>query len=351
MGYFKTALVGLGRMGRNHLNAILDSTEFELVAVVEPGSSSEKIPETYTQASPRYLDSIDQLSPNEIDCAIVASPTETHFEVVKSLLSKGIHVLVEKPAASTSEQASVLAEQASNLELKLAVGNIERCNSAISKLKYVLSSGLVGNPIHISSTRGGPFPPAVKPGNNVILDLAVHDLDIFQLLLGPLQVLAATGHCTTLSGIIDTADITTKSQDGITASCHVNWHSPHKLRTIRITGTRSVCELDMISKTCSVYSSQAIELSNPDHPYSTIENPNCFQVNYEVEARDALRYQLGQWSRLLKGQDHVLATEQELIDSVRLANEAISLIPSATELHLQHGSWQPAYSHDQTPIN
>src|SRR5690606_5383563 len=115
-----------------------------------------------------------------IDCeaVVIAAPTESHFDLARQAILEKKHVLLEKPLASTVAQAEELARLAKISELHCVVGQVERCNPAVKKLEEIIAGGWLGTPIHFSFTRVGGYPQTVKNGNNVLLDLAIHDLDI-----------------------------------------------------------------------------------------------------------------------------------------------------------------------------
>ena len=349
MKQIKAALVGMGNMGRNHFRVLNESEDFALSAVVEP-QKPEVLPPSNNPIA--WCSSIDELKDLDIDCVFVATPTQTHYDLVKKLILAGYHVLVEKPAASTFEQAQELEALAKEKGLFLAVGNIERCNPVVSKLKSILESGIIGTPVHLNATRAGGFPNAVKPGNNVILDLAVHDLDVFRLLLGPLQVSSSLAHVTALDGIYDTAEVTVRNQEGITGAVHVNWLSPQKIREIRVTGTKGVCVVDYIAQSCHVFAKD-IESDTlaAAGDFSEVEHPFCRHLSFEVQKAESLKVQLKQFKNCLEGKEHSLAVGGQLTESVSLAEQSMALAKDGLEpIFFEAGIWKPHYSSDRQAV-
>src|SRR5262249_38343054 len=154
--------------------------------------------------------------------------------------------LVEKPLCATFEQARALAALAEERGVRLAVGHVERFNPAVRKLREVIQAGWVGEPIHFSFTRVGGYPETLVPGNNVLLDLAVPGIDVLRSLVGPLRLEASVSHATVREGVLDTAEILLTCAAGSSATVHVNWITPTKIRTLRVTGTRGMCFVDYI---------------------------------------------------------------------------------------------------------
>jgi UDP-N-acetylglucosamine 3-dehydrogenase len=244
----RVALIGVGRMGRNHLRVLRENPDVELVAVVD--SSPEAVSER--EGGFAVLSSIDQLIEFRIDLAVVATPTPTHLDVVMRMLRAGIDVLVEKPIADSRTAARELTRVASEAGRRLFVGHVERFNPVVRKLKDVVEAGIIGRPLHFSFTRVGGSPEHVGGSNNVLLDLAVHDIDILRMLVGDVSVCAAVTHSTLQHGVVDTAEVLLRAASGPTASLHVNWVTPTKIRTIRVTGSKAVCFVDYILQTCTV---------------------------------------------------------------------------------------------------
>src|SRR6185437_16376370 len=105
----KAVLIGLGKMGFNHLRVLSENKSFEIVAVVDP--NVERLP-TMIQVSVPLLRSIEELKNFDFDCAIIATPTSTHYEIAKKLLEMGKNLLVEKPLAKTYSECQALIELA-----------------------------------------------------------------------------------------------------------------------------------------------------------------------------------------------------------------------------------------------
>jgi predicted dehydrogenase len=93
------------------------------------------------------------------------------------LASMGINCLIEKPLASSSDQAREIEREFISRKLLGAVGHVERYNPALLELKRKIESGLVGDVIQVSTRRTGPFPGRIDDVG-VVKDLASHDIDV-----------------------------------------------------------------------------------------------------------------------------------------------------------------------------
>lgn len=322
----KVVLIGFGRMGRNHFRVLREHPLVNLVAVVDPfvlqPQNQALIPD-----SVKRLTTLDQLDGLDFDALVVATPTQTHFEVVKRALLFKKPILVEKPICSTPEEGEELERLATAANVLLAVGHVERQNPAIKKLKEVVESGIIGKPIHCSVTRVGGYPDNVQEGNNVLLDLAVHDLDVLQMIFGPFEYQSSFVHSTVKDGIFDTAQIMGVCSGNISADIHVNWITPTKIRAIRLTGTHGVCFVDYMLQTCSLMGGNLLK-HRPDTHFSYKELIEMYRgsdkIEFGVTRQEPLRVQLDQFVQALAGNKHSLCLAPEATRIVRIAEQSLT---------------------------
>jgi UDP-N-acetylglucosamine 3-dehydrogenase len=322
----KIVLVGFGRMGRNHFRVMMDHPLIDLVAVVDPfvlePSNRALIPDRV-----RAVTTFEELLGAEFDALVVATPTQTHFNVVKQALFFKKPILVEKPICSTPEEGEELTRLANEAGVLLAVGHVERQNPAIRKLKEVVDSGIIGQPIHCSVTRVGGYPDNVQEGNNVLLDLAVHDLDVLQMVFGRFEYQSSFVHSTVKDGIFDTAHIMGVCSGNISADIHVNWITPTKIRAIRLTGTHGVCFVDYMLQTCSLMGGNLLK-HRPDTHFSYKELIEMYRgsdkIEFGVTRQEPLRVQLEQFLNALNGKEHSLCLGPEATSIVRLAEQSLN---------------------------
>ncbi len=320
----RVALVGLGNMGRHHCRALVLDPRFRLVAIMEPGEVKGP-PELTTDVMPALARNLHELMTHEFDAAVVASPTETHAAVVKTLLEHGKHVLVEKPAAPTLVEANELVELAASRDLKLAVGHIERCNPAVDALQWVLKNHIIGMPVHAASLRCGGYPAAVRSGNQVFLDLAVHEFDVLVRLFEGIEVVDGFHHCLKQDDIPDLAEVRLSLPSGARATVHVNWLSPQKMRILRITGTLGVAELDYMAQTLKIYAADLTMLRHAEGgEFTEREHPFCEHAEVSVARGEPIRLQLGEFYKYLMGDTHNLCIGREILDSLRLLDDCLT---------------------------
>lgn len=329
MRRFRVLVVGCGRMGRNHLRVLAEDPGFEVVGVIDPAGVGDRIQPPSGPAVP-IMASIDDLVGADgrptCDCAVVASPTGTHHAVASRLLDMGVAVLVEKPVVHDSGVGEGLISQARAAGVVLAVGHVERFNPAVIKLREVLDAGWLGTPIHFSFTRVGGYPGEVAEGNNVLLDLAVHDLDLLELLHGSFQVVSSICHSTLRSNVLDTAEILLAHSGGTSASVHVNWVTPTKVRSVRVTGTRGVVFVDYILQTVRLMGGNLLHASRANRTSfdQIVEDyRNCDQIEFGVHKHEPLKLEIRAFWEALCGRPTAICSGEEGLRAVRLAEAAI----------------------------
>jgi UDP-N-acetylglucosamine 3-dehydrogenase len=320
----RVALVGVGRMGRNHLRVLRETPGFDLVAVVDAKADAPA-----DLGDVPFFRSVAELATLAFDAAVVATPTATHHGVALELIALGKHLLIEKPIASTyaDGRAILLAAQAKGV--KLVVGHVERFNPAVRKLREVIREGTLGTPIHFAFTRVGGYPDTVTSGNNVILDLAVHDIDVLRSLVGAVKLEHSMCHVTWQEGVVDTAEIFLAAGSGASATVHVNWITPTKIRSIRVTGTRGVCFVDYMLQTCELFGGSLLKPVEPSawsfeklqEAYRTTD-----RIQFGVRKEEPLRAQAAQFRQFLAtGDAGELCTGSDALAAVLLAERAVQV--------------------------
>jgi UDP-N-acetylglucosamine 3-dehydrogenase len=321
----KVVLVGLGRMGTNHLRVIRETPTFELVAVVDEQTTRTDV------GAPVYR-SIAELTKQGVayDAAVVATPTATHHAVALELIGLGKDLLLEKPIASTFAQGREVLAAAQAKGTKLVVGHVERFNPAVRKLREIIREGYLGTPIHFSFTRVGGYPDTVLSGNNVILDLAVHDIDVLRSLVGAVKLEHSMCHVTWREGVFDTAEIFLAAGTGASATVHVNWITPTKIRSVRVTGTRGVCFVDYMLQTVELLGGKLLEKHDQPSTMNFAELQELYRttdrIQFGVRKEEPLRSQLNQFHQFLtEGQVGELCTGSDALAAVLLAERAIDI--------------------------
>lgn len=250
----QVAVIGLGNMGRHHVRHYAANAHAQLTAVFDVNKErAEQFATEYHCNAYTDLDTL--LSSETLDAVTIAAPTSLHFEIAKKVLNKGIHVLIEKPIADTVEKAQALIDLAKQKGVCLMVGHIERLNPAVQKLKTMISAGQLGEIVSLISRRVGTFPPQIQDAN-VVIDLAVHDIDIFAFLLDK-QPDHVYGH--RVRALIKSREdhanlfLTYPKTSGL---IQVNWVSPVRIRSLSVNGTKGYADLNFLTGSLDFYPSR-----------------------------------------------------------------------------------------------
>lgn len=236
------AVVGTGIMGANHARIGSQIRDIELTHVVDPTfERAEALASEYGGTPHRSVSEIA----SQIDLAVVATPTSTHFEVASELIAAGVHVLVEKPIASTVEEGRALADAAAAAGTALMVGHVERFNPAVLEL-----DNLIDQPLHVAATRVSAYSPRVEVG--VILDLMIHDIDIVLNILGhEIEDI----HCVTSSARSDTEDLASvllRFRSGATAALTASRLGQQKIRELSVTQESNHITVDLLRQDVTI---------------------------------------------------------------------------------------------------
>jgi predicted dehydrogenase len=244
MKALRVGVVGVGHIGKNHarLYAETEAADFTAIYDTDPENAAQ-IAQQYNVRAASSLEEFADL----IDAASVATPTNSHFEIARPLLEKGKHLLIEKPIADQTAQASQLAELALQRKLVLQVGHVERFNPVLSALEARLT-----HPRFIEAHRLSPFPNR-STDIGVVLDLMIHDLEIIlHLVRSPLQTIDAVG-VPVLSRREDIANARIRFENGCVANITSSRISPERMRKIRVFQEDAYLSLDYQNQSGEIY--------------------------------------------------------------------------------------------------
>lgn len=231
-------VVGLGAMGRRHV-AAARAEGLTVVAAVDPNRDDADLPIASS------LEALDELG-LRYDAAIVASPSATHEQVALSLLARGKHVLVEKPLARSVHACVEVGRAARAAGRVLAVGHVERFNPAFVAVQALLSStggSAIGAPVRLDLVRVGAR--AGRPREDVLTDVAVHDLDLASQLLGRISLRAARTESFRGDAIVDAAELWLAA-GAVRVRVHADVTKKERARRLVLEGTQGVVEADLL---------------------------------------------------------------------------------------------------------
>lgn len=257
----KVAVIGVGSMGQNHARVYFHNDDVQLVAVADSHIEAvEKVAKKFNTKA--YTDYKEMLEHEEIDAVSIAVPTSLHKTVALAVLEKKKHVLLEKPIASTEEEALEIIAAAKRNNVQLMVGHIERFNTAILELKERLNRGDLGEIYKIDVQRIGPFPGRIADVG-VIIDLSVHDLDIISYLTEsePERIYAETQqklhphHEDAVTALL-------RYKNGILAVLNINYLSPTKIRQLQVFGKKGMFAVNYLDQELYFYENKSFYSDN-----------------------------------------------------------------------------------------
>ena len=246
----KFGVAGAGGLGRNHARVLSAIRDVELSHVFDPDAvTAEGVAAAYG-ASP--VTTAQAFVDAGLDAAVVATPNRTHADLAVALLDKGVHVLVEKPIAATVADARRMIDAASANSRVLMVGQVERFNPAVDAVKRAIDGDDI---ISIQITRVGPFPPRMGEVG-VVIDLAVHDIDIIRHLTDSEIVEVQPQLARTRAEREDTALLQFRLENGVIAHITTNWVTPYKVRTLQVATRNKFVVADLITRQVTEYFGQ-----------------------------------------------------------------------------------------------
>ena len=283
------AVIGLGNMGKHHVRNYSEIENVELVAVCDLQKNlTDEFSSKYNCNG--YTELSAMLNNETIDAVSITVPTALHYPIAHEVISKKIHVLIEKPICDTIEKAEKLLNLADENNCIVMIGHIERFNPAVQKLKEIIDKGDLGKVTSLISRRVGAFPAQIKDAN-VIIDLAVHDIDIFSYILGkqPDNIYGNAGSAL-INGREDYAEImlTYGDQNGM---MQVNWITPIRIRKLSVTGTKGYAELNYMTQELKLYESNYHE-DHDDFGDFIIKFGNPTEHQIPIEKKEPLAEEL-----------------------------------------------------------
>lgn len=241
----RVAVVGAGHLGRHHVRLAATLPGWECVGVVDTDAGRrEQICREHGVPALATLDEAIERA----DAAVVATPTVNHREVAGGFLSAGRHVLVEKPIASSVEEARELTNLAAAHNVVLAVGHVEFFNPAV---QAVLARR--PRPRYLEAQRLSPFTRR-SLDIDVVLDLMVHDIQLAQALNPsfPVREVRAAG-VPVLSGRVDLANVRLEFANGCVATLTASRVSSERVRKLRLFEPDAYFSVDYAEQMVSAY--------------------------------------------------------------------------------------------------
>ena len=224
----RVGVIGVGTMGSNHARVLAGLAGIQLAGVVDPDRQQRDLVTRHI-GCPAVAD-LDALLKLGVDAVTIAAPTHLHHDIALACIGRGIHVLVEKPIASSVEEGREIIAAARRAGVALMVGHVERFNPAVQAIKEALRGESI---LSIAITRVGPFPPRMS-NVGVVIDLAVHDIDLIRWFTDSDIVDVQPQLSSAIAEREDIALLQFRTASGVLAHINTNWLTPFKARNVTV---------------------------------------------------------------------------------------------------------------------
>ena len=238
----RVGVIGAGVMGTNHARVLAGLPGVTLVGITDPLAAhrtrAEQMLDCKTYAT------VEELLDVGIDAVTIAAPTHLHRDVSLACINRKIHVLVEKPIASSVEEGHEIVNAAKKAGVTLMVGHVERFNPAVAAIKQAIKGEEI---LSIAITRVGPFPPRMS-NVGVVIDLAVHDIDLIRWFTESDIVDVQPQLASAVAEREDIALLQFRTASGVLAHINTNWLTPFKARNVTVATRGKYVQGDLLTR-------------------------------------------------------------------------------------------------------
>lgn len=315
----KAGVLGAGHLGKIHLKLLNQSEEYELIGFYD--ANKENAEKVASEFGYKMFEDLDELIA-QADMIDVVTPTLSHFEVAKKVITASKHLFIEKPITNTYEEALELIQLAEKHKVKGQVGHVERFNPAFQAV-----SNRIENPMFIEAHRLAEFNPR---GTDVpvVLDLMIHDIDaVMSVVKSKVKKINASG----VSVISDTPDIANariEFENGCVANLTASRISMKNMRKSRFFQRDAYISVDFLEKVCEVVKMKDAP-ENPDDYAMILQNAEgvkkqIYFDNPEVSPNNAILQELESFADAITNNKEPVVTMQQAANALQVANQVIA---------------------------
>lgn len=313
----KVAILGLGYMGQNHARILSSLPSVNLAAVCDLEEiKTQELSRKYKVKSYNHFPSL--IENENLDAIFICLPTTLHYEAAKLALKKRIPVFIEKPISDNISQAQDLIKLSNKNKVPVMIGHIERFNPVVREIRKRIDSGELGRILYIHTQR---FSPSTARAQDVsaIIDLATHDIDIINYLLGqePIRIFAETE--TNYHKKEDLMSAILRFKTGTIGVVEVSWLHPTKIRNLSIMGENGMYTANYLSQELFFYRQNDNFLKR-----GVILSPNqnwADVIKITFEAKEPLQIELEAFIEALRTKSKMPVTAQEGLAALRLTEK------------------------------
>jgi UDP-N-acetylglucosamine 3-dehydrogenase len=238
----RVGVVGVGVMGANHARVLSELPGVELAGVADPDRKQAHAVGG-ALGCPAF-GAVEEMLDRGVDAVTIAAPTHLHRDIALACIARGVHVMVEKPIASSVEEGEEIIRAARWAGVTLMIGHVERFNPAVQAIAQAISGEDI---LSIAITRVGPFPPRMS-NVGVVTDLAVHDIDLICWFTHSKIVEVQPQISNAVAEREDIALLQFRTASGVLAHINTNWLTPFKARTVHVATKAKYVTGDLLTR-------------------------------------------------------------------------------------------------------
>ena len=316
-------VIGYGYWGPNLARNFHDTPGFELRAISDQDPLRLDFAQSRHPTARLHSDFRDVLNDPAIEAVAVCTPTHTHFEIGMAALQAGKHLLIEKPLASSVEQARQLNDEAARRGKVLLVDHTFIYTDAVRILRQLVEEGALGQVLYYDAVRVNLG--LIQQDINVLWDLAIHDLAILDYVLAARPVaVSATGlaYPGTHESI---SHITVFFKDALIAHVHANWLAPVKVRRTLLGGTHKMVVYDDVepSEKIKIYDKGISVSSSKEDVYKMLIQYRTGDMHApHIDTGEALRTEVEHFHRCIRRGERPLTGGEAGIRAIQLLEAA-----------------------------
>ena len=281
----RICVVGAGYWGKNHIRVLNQLRVLRGIVEVEK-TPRNIILDTYKDINGHSK--IEDAIAEDYDGFVVATPAKTHFEIAKTIINAGKHILIEKPMTLSVKEAEELVNLAAKNKINAMVGHVLLFHPAVKKIKTMIKDGKIGNLQYLYSNRLNLG--KVRTEENVFWSLAPHDIAIFQYLTDSTPIkINSTGSTFLQKGIADSTMTQLEYKNGARGHVFVSWLHPFKEHRLVVIGSEAMISFEdaLDEKPLKLYSKK-INLKSGipekiDGPVKVVPYENKMPLDMELE--------------------------------------------------------------------
>ena len=190
------ALLGAGRMGREHAKALAGIPEARVVAVADPEEKAREEARFLARAERAYAEAREAIEDPGVEAVVIVTPTDTHASLIEAAARAGKAIFVEKPVALTLAETERALAAVREAGVPFQIGFQRRFDPAYVRARRLLDEGAVGRVEQFRTVSRDPAPPPLsylEASGGLFLDMAIHDYDLARFLVGEVARVQAFG--------------------------------------------------------------------------------------------------------------------------------------------------------------